>query len=166
MINQRTTMPTLMDEIEQLAERATAEIAKLEVERDALDTQIKRLRAIQKAMEPPQPKRGRPAGSKNGDGKSHPRGRSTLDKDRVRTVIKGILAYEDDHPNDSGEFSIFDIHEAIGGKWTLASTGQIVKHLRDTGFLGKMGKQSGSNRQLWKIIDREAGQFQLLGGAD
>jgi ABC-type transporter Mla subunit MlaD len=137
---------TLFDDIDRMVARLPDELAELEAQRADLDSRIARLKAFQRVMAP-SAKRSRPASRKNG---AVVPSRSKLDPKRVEAVQRVMQEYP------ALVFTLQGIHvRLVGAEWSAKSTAQVFTYLRRIEYIGKMGKEHGTQRQLWRIIDAQ-----------
>lgn len=138
-----THTATVLDELEGLADRALVEIVTLETERDELDSKIKRLRAFQRTIRPPEPK------AANGNGG---RRRRHTAPERLSEVAHYIT----DTYTLSDTFTAQDVYDGMGKPFTGNLIFGIFNGLRDIEFLAKVGKDSKTKRNMWTILDPDA----------
>ena len=137
----------LLDELETLADRALVEVTELERQRDELDAAIKRLKSFHRSVYPTAPSGAKSNGHRNGR-----RQAPVAATQRLREVANYIL--HDYSTQDT--FTATDVYMGMGSPFTKSLIYSIFNHYRSIEFLGKVGKDPETKRDLWQILDPDA----------
>lgn len=132
-------------EFEDLAQRAPDLISILEGQRHEIDEQIRRLKSLVRAVNPPPPppsKRTRVSRTVTSNGAGG--------VERAKRVRDAILAL------DKETFTALEIRDQMGQIWSEPTFYNTFAYLREREFLAKQGKDPESKRDIWVVLDRDA----------
>jgi hypothetical protein len=135
----------VLAEIERLAGRLDEEIAELERQRAEIGSSLVRLRALQRALTPPE-ERNTTRGKSRSDKLSHASPRM------VRLVADGILR------SGAEVFSALQVGELLAEPMSGPTLYESIKKLREEEVIGKAGKIKGSGatmRDAFRVLDHD-----------